>query len=286
MPAASPIATETFGAGRGAGVAGGAGAGRGAGVAGGAGAGRGAGVAGGASVASLVVGCDDRGRSVVRELRAAAPVGLRELRGFGDGPDCALACVAVVQTAACLVGCDDVRLRVRVEAGATLELTDISATLAHPGAQARQRIEIEVGEDAALIFAEQPLIIAAGTELRRRLTITLAAGARVVHRDTLVLGRFGEQPGSARLRTRVQREDAPVLDETLDTANLATLRSGAVLGESVVVGSLGRYGIAGQVPDGAFALGPTDTLARRIAGSARDLRELDELQRAWCAEVR
>ena len=66
-------------------------------------------------------------RSVATEIRGCAPLGLRVL-GLRDG---ALH-VAVVQTAACLVGGDDVRLRVEVGDGARLVLTDVSATLAHP----------------------------------------------------------------------------------------------------------------------------------------------------------
>ena len=102
--------------------------------------------------------------------------------------------VALVQTAAYLVGGDAVRLRVRVDDGAALELCEISATLVHPGEPARQIIDIEVGDHARLVFAELPLIVAAGARLERRLTITLGAGSQVVHRDTLVLGRHGEAP--------------------------------------------------------------------------------------------
>jgi len=205
------------------------------------------------------------------------------LRGSGEGLSPAR--VAIVQTAACLVGGDDVRLLVRVEDGAALEVRDISATLAHPGRLARQHIELRVGEDARLLFAEQPLIIARGAQLERRLMLTLQEGAQVVHRDTIVLGRHGEEPGAAQVRVRVQRGARPLLDETLQTADLAVLRSAAVLGDVRAVAALGRYGVPGPAPDGAFVLGPDDTLVRRLAGQARELQPLDALQRVWTDEL-
>lgn len=223
------------------------------------------------------------GRSVVHELRGGAPLGLRELGGPEDG----WARVAVVQTAATLVAGDDVRLLVRVGDGARLALGDISATLAHPGALARHRIDVRLGAGARLVLTEQPLIVAAGARLRREVRLDLGAGAVVLHRDTLVLGRHGEEPGAARLRLRVVREDLPVLDETLDTGDLGVLRSAAVLGSARAIGSLGLYGRAapGELPSDAFRLGPSDTLLRRPAAGTRELGGLDAVQAAWAAAV-
>jgi urease accessory protein len=219
------------------------------------------------------------GRSVVRRLRGAPPLGLRQLRGGGGSGEPAR--VAVVQRAAHLVGGDDVRLEVDVEDGAALELVEISATLVHAGAPARQSIALLVGDGARVSFREQPLIVAAGAQLDRTLTLALAAGARVVHRETLVLGRVGEPPGGARVRTRVERDGSPVLDETLRTDEGDVLRSAAVAGDARVIGALSRYGTGGPAPEDAFALGADDTLVRRLARAARELSELDALARAW-----
>jgi urease accessory protein len=235
------------------------------------------------SVSSLLVAAAD-GRSIVRRLRGSPPLGLRELRRSGEGS--APARVAIVQRAAHLVGGDRVRLEVRVEEGAALELVEISATLAHGGGgPARQTIELEVGARARLCFAEQPLILAAGAELERRLTLRLAEGARAVHRDTLVLGRHGEEPGRAHARLRVERAGVPLLDETLCTDDLESLRSAAIAGDARVLGALGRYGIHGPAPEDAFAIGAGDTLVRRLASGARGLVALDGLQRAWTAAL-
>jgi urease accessory protein len=214
------------------------------------------------------------GRTAITTLRSAAPLGLVPLGG---------ARVAIVQTAACLVGDDDVRLHVRVGAGAALELVEISATVAHPGADARQSVHVEVAAGGRLVFAERPLIVAAGARVRRSVEIELAHGARALHREALVLGRHGEEPGSVRARVRIAREGVPVLDETIDTGDLAVLRSPAVLGEARAVAGLGLYGAEPPAPEpGAFALGPADTLVRRIGG---EIDGLDDLHNAWRAAV-
>jgi urease accessory protein len=234
-------------------------------------------------VSSLVVSVGADGRSVVRRLRGSAPLGLREVHASNDGQ--AARRVAIVQTAAYLVGGDEVRLHVRVDDGAALELCEISATLVHPGGPARQIIDVEVGDHARLVFAELPVIVASGARLERRLTITLGVGSQVVHRDTLVLGRHGEALGDALVRSRVERAGVPVLDETLDSGEFASPRSAAVLGDTRVIGTLARYGTAGSVPEGAFALSETDTLVRRLARRTRDLRDLDACQSAWSTTV-
>ena len=234
-------------------------------------------------MSSLVVSVGEDGRSVVRRLRGSAPLALRELRGPSDQRG--VQRVALVQTAAYLVGGDAVALHVRVDDGAALELSEISATVVHPGEPACQIIDIEVGDHARLVFAELPLIIAAGARLERRITLTLGVGSQVVHRDTLVLGRHGEAPGDALTRTRVERAGAPVLDETLHSGDLYSLRSSAVLGAARVIATLGRYGTPGAAPEGAFELSETDTLVRRLARRTRDLGEIDARQRDWSARL-
>lgn len=225
----------------------------------------------------------DGDRTVVGALRTMLPLGLREVRGPDDG----WARVAIVQTAAMLVGGDDVRLTVVVGTGARLHLTDISATLAHPGTRARQRIDLRVEAGGRLVFAEQPLIVAAGADLDRHVRLTLGPGAAALHHDTLVLGRHDEEPGDARLRLRVEQADMAVVDEALATGDIGVLRSAAVLGDAGAVGSLGLYGAAppGPLPADAFVLGALHTLVRRPASSTRSLTALDALREAWATAL-
>ena len=43
---------------------------------------------------------------------------------------------------------------------------------------------------------EAPLIVAAGADVERRMTLALGAGAVAALRETVVLGRDGERPGT------------------------------------------------------------------------------------------
>lgn len=230
------------------------------------------------------------GRTVVAGSRSGLPLGLRQLRPrTGDGG--ALR-VGLVQTGAMLVGGDDVRLEVRVGPGARLILQDISATLAHPmGADqpiACQRLDVQVADGGRVVLAEEPLVIARTARVERDVRITLHGDARAVHRDTLVLGRHGEDGGALVARTRVTRDGRPLLDDTLDTRIAASaLRSSAVLGGARVVASLAAFGHDTDmaVPDDAFVLGEADALLRRLATGVRQLAGLDRFQSVLTAEI-
>ena len=67
-----------------------------------------------------------------------------------------------------------------------------------------------------LVWHGEPFVVAEGADVQRTPSVELAAGASVVLRETLVLGRSGEAPGRLRSRTEVRREGAPVLLEELD----------------------------------------------------------------------
>jgi urease accessory protein len=225
------------------------------------------------------------GRSVVGDVRAAGPLALRRLRDERDG----VLRLAVVQTAAMLVDGDDVALDVRIGPGAALVLVDVSATLAHPmrGAGARQRLSVHAAAGSRVVIAEQPLIVAAGARVRREVRIALDPGARLLHRETLVLGRHGEPGGALHARTRVTRAGRPLLDETLDSGDADVLASAAVLGGARVIASVGLFGVAADPgpPGGTFALGPEDRLLRRLAADTSGLGSIDAQTQHWQAAL-
>lgn len=224
--------------------------------------------------------------SAVRVLRSSPPLALRPLPPSGT-----TARVAIVQSAACLVDGDELRLSVAVGPGAALEVVELSATLAHPVAEraTRLRTDVEVGPGARLVWCEQPVIVAAGADLVREVRLTLAGDARALHGDALVLGREGESPGRAHSRLRVTRGGIAVLDETLSVGPGTAWASPAVLGSARSVVAMTLLG----VPSGTLAL-PADALL--LAGGDSALRRLtparrpgsDDLARvraAWTAAV-
>ena len=223
-------------------------------------------------------------RTVLSELSSAVPVGLYRLRSSTVD----MAHIALTQTAAMLVTGDDVSLEVSVGAGAGLLLRELSATVAHPATvPARQRISIDVAPGGVLIMLEQPLVIAAGASVQRVLEIELAQTAVVLHRDTMVLGRHAEAPGDATICQRVTRDGAPVLEETLMTADRAATASPAVLGGARAVGTLALYGVRppGDLPPWALELASGDVVARRVGAHLREIADLDDLTGLWASAI-
>ncbi len=224
--------------------------------------------------------------SVVQMLRSHPPLALRPLPSSG-----ATARVGIVQSAACLVEGDDVRLSVAVGPGAALEVIELSATLAHPVAEraVRLRTDIQIGAGGRLVWCEHPLIVAARTDLVREVRLALTGDARALHGEALVLGRDGEDPGRASSRLRVTRDGTAVLDETLSLGAGTAAASPAVLGSSRSVTATTLLGVpAGSValPTDALVLAGGDVALRRLSPGRRlQVRELARVRAAWTAAV-
>ena len=104
---------------------------------------------------------------------------------------------AFVPTQAGPLAGDQDRARIVVRAGATLIVEPVAATLALPGAaRTLLALEVTVQEGGRLVLDEAPLIVAYGADVERRCVIELAAGACAALRETVVLGRDGERPGT------------------------------------------------------------------------------------------
>jgi urease accessory protein len=128
--------------------------------------------------------------------------------------------VALVPEQAVLLAGDHVTVTVRVGAGQRLEILETGGTVAYAmrGGQARWDVRVVVEEGGSLVWHGEPFVVAQGADVLRSTTIDLAAGACLRLRETLVLGRSGEGPGTLVSRTDVHREGVPVLVEELDAA--------------------------------------------------------------------
>lgn len=178
--------------------------------------------------------------TVVPELRGTVPWRPRLMAGGaapGDGVPGATggtaASVLLVQTGACLLAGDDVRIEVEVEAGARLEIRELGATIAHHvrgGRRARLAIEIIAGPRARLAWAAAPVISSAGSHLQRTLNVALGADATALLRETTVFGRTGETAGVIESIVRATTDGGPLLHERLTTADAALAASPVVAG--------------------------------------------------------
>ncbi|MFD3485223.1 urease accessory protein UreD [Streptomyces sp. NPDC058665] len=145
------------------------------------------------------------------QLRSDGPFHLRRMRTDGN-----TAKVGIIGAMSAPLGGD--RLTIDVTAGdrAVLEVTTAAATLALRGpttAPATYDVRLTAGEHTTLRWLPQPLISAAGSNLRQTCTVELAATSRLLLREEQLLGRANEDPGHLVSRLLVHRAGRPLLDQ-------------------------------------------------------------------------
>lgn len=187
-------------------------------------------------------GCTSR----VQTLRSDGPLVLRPCNPKGSEPLThrrhGVARVALAAGAAGPLGGDYYTLDVHVGAGSTLVLQEVSAMLVLPGIggeQSRMSVTIDVGEGATLVWWAEPIIAAHRCNHRHDVRIALAADARMILREEMLLGRHGECPGDFTSRLRVTRDGAALYDQQLRFGPSADGWDGAaVLDKCGAVGSI------------------------------------------------
>ncbi|MCQ1957107.1 urease accessory protein UreD [Arthrobacter sp. zg-Y826] len=203
--------------------------------------------------------------------------------------------VALIGIHMMLLGGDDVRIEVAVGPGVTLEVVEPAGMVAYDaeGKRSRWTLEAVLDEGAVLIWEGAPFVAAAGSNVLRETRVKLGIGARVLIRETLVLGRSGEEAGPLRSITRLTGPDADYLYEDLDLRG-PRRRAVGVLGSAKVLSSATA---AGWRPPSLHPTGgarPGDGGARRLefaaegaairalAGTAHEAaRETDPVYRSW-----
>lgn len=144
-------------------------------------------------------------------LRSDGPFHLRRLRTDGNA-----ATVGIIGAMSAPLGGDRLTLDITAEDRAELEVTTAAATLALRGPTtdaATYDVRLTAGEHAHLRWLPQPLISAAGSNLRQTYTVELAATSRFVLREEQLLGRADEEPGHLVSRILVRRAGRPLLDQ-------------------------------------------------------------------------
>jgi urease accessory protein len=145
------------------------------------------------------------------QLHSDGPFHLRRLRTHGKA-----ATVGIIGAMSAPLGGDRLTLDITAEDRAELEVTTAAATLALRGPTtdaATYDVRLTIAEHARLRWLPQPMISAAGSNLRQTYTVELAATARLVLREEQLLGRAGEEPGHLVTRILVHRAGHPLLDQ-------------------------------------------------------------------------
>jgi urease accessory protein len=201
----------------------------------------------------------------------------------------AAARVALVQSRASILSGDDVELSVRVGEEATLELVELGATLVHDvrdGEPARIAVDLAVEPGGRLTWLGLPLIVAAGADVSRAVSAHVAVGGRLLLGETVVLGRVGQCCGALRARTRISCGGRPMLDEELDTSDIATLSSPVVAGSARAIGSLILAGVRDDDPPaGAMGMHGAATVWRSTGTPLDVQRRRVEVELKWLTTV-
>jgi urease accessory protein len=148
----------------------------------------------------------------------------------------------VAAAAAGPLGGDEVCIRIRVEAGASLRLTTVGATIAlagQPALPSTWRWDITLEAGARLAFDPEPTVVADGAWHVSEIDVAVAADAELRLREQVLLGRHGEAGGRWQGRLQVVRDGDEIIRQEHDTR-----------GDSAV--DAGPYGRGGSTAFGSW----------------------------------
>jgi urease accessory protein len=140
--------------------------------------------------------------------------------------------VYLVGGAAGPIGGDELTLRITVGAGAFLRMRSAAASIALPGLDGLEsvlRVTVTVAAGGRLEYLPEPVVVAAGARHATVVSVTLAAGASVLLRDELLLGRHGEAGGAARSLLRADYAGRPLLRHCVEVAGTDAVSRGPAL---------------------------------------------------------
>ena len=167
------------------------------------------------AAARLVAEARPGGTTRLTTLADQAPLLLRQT-ATDDEPGTAH--IHLVGGAAGPLGGDELNFDLHLGIGAQVRISSVAASLALPGPRGSEStldITVRIESGASLVWTPEPLIVARGARHRTSVNIEMAADARLTWHEQTLLGRNGEEPGSAVTRLRVRRAGRPLLDHTL-----------------------------------------------------------------------
>ncbi|HEY3736726.1 MAG TPA: urease accessory protein UreD [Jatrophihabitans sp.] len=213
------------------------------------------------------------GQRVRVDLDARCDDGFPSIRPMLLASDTDSARISLVPEGALLLDGDAVSLHVSVGAGTTLTLIEPAGTVAYDmrGGCATWDVSIDLAAGARLVWHSEPFVASAGSRTTWTTRITLGEGARLSLRETVVLGRHGEVPGSLRHEVHARREDGtPVFADGLD---VGPATSSVLLGGNRVINSLFVIGEDAPASAGTrFELEDGGVLLRAMAREVHQLR--------------
>ncbi|MFC5183865.1 urease accessory protein UreD [Actinomadura harenae] len=144
-------------------------------------------------------------------LHSDGPFSFRRLRPYGSQ-----AHICILNTMSAPHNGDRLNTEVIVGPGADLHVTSAAATVALPGPVPRHAalgVNLRVADHARLRWLPEPVISAAGSDLRQHIRIDLAPTARLVLSEQQILGRAHEPSGRLTSRITVRHGGRTLLDQ-------------------------------------------------------------------------
>lgn len=191
--------------------------------------------------------------------------------------------VALVPDGALLLAGDAVRVEVEVGRGIRLDLVEPAGTVAFDmrGGDASWDVRIGLARGATVVWAGEPFVVASGARVRRSTVVDMEPGARLLVRETLVMGRHGERGGHVE---QVWSAHGPGAVPLLVEETILDDRSDrpGILGGHRALSTVVGLGVAvdpEQCPDGRMDLECGGTVWRGLAHEAHRV----VLQEAWRA---
>jgi urease accessory protein len=180
--------------------------------------------------------------------------------------------VALVPDGALLLAGDAVRLDVVVGPGIRLELVEPAGTVAFDmrGGDASWDVRLALAAAATVVWGGEPFVVASGARVRRSTTVDMGPGARLLVRETLVMGRHGERGGHLeQVWSAHGPGGAPLLVE--ETVLDDRAHRPGILGGHRAIGTVVGLGVAVDpdlCPDGRLDLESGGTVWRGLAHEA------------------
>jgi urease accessory protein len=199
--------------------------------------------------------------------------------------DASRAHIALAAAGMILLGGDEVHVDVTVGAGCLLELEDVGGTIAYrsDGRRSSWTMAVRIDAGGALLWRGLPFVVTDGAEVERRTTLDLAAGATAVVRETLVLGRHGENGGRLSSSFTAVVADGPLLVEQLDLDGRAS--EPGVLGAHRVLDTVIALGFEPVTLPGDLVLEHPGAIARHFGAETHTSR-LDRVWDDWAGRAR
>jgi urease accessory protein len=193
------------------------------------------------ATAWITAGADGR----LPRLRSQVPLVLRPTRDA----------VYLLSAAGGPVGGDVLDLRIEVLADAALRLRTVAASVALPGVDGTESVlavHASVARGGVLEYLPEPMVVAGGARHTTDIRVDLAAGAALVLRDEIILGRCGERGGACRTRLRCDYDGRPLLrhDVAVDGSDEVSLGPAGLAGHR----AYGTVLRAGEPPGAVLSL--------------------------------